>query len=685
VTQLLSLPGHDSSTLAVVPGPWDADIWYMEESRKSAGMARSLEACAVEWCERPAIQHSIIVDGWRTPTGYPICKGHLSRWSREGRPDLAEFVEAQRAAKPFRSDPRRDIYPIDMTRFPPHVRHELRFVISTKVLAGDWTLNDTLRTFLVRLGDVTERLPSSVSFLDHDAAWWQLRLSTSAAERGESNWYMKAGHGRLAAVLKHLELNLTVDPWAADYWTPVRCRVPNARNDSSIHVDWRGLKVGWLKEGSKAYGSDVLRSGARSWGTVCAWARSLRLLDAYLIERRIDCPEAITRREFQAFLRWVVETNDNKTRRNLVNRAAVVLGDLRDEGYIADLPDVAFLRRGENPTRPARDPKPIPPDVVSQIDRILAAAPELTPTMRRMYWLFRRGGPRPSEALDIPIDAIQRTPRGSYKVEYYMTKVEAWRRFPISDQLGEELLEQAAWVRATYGDNATLLFPNERASRPAKGDFPGQCKPYSADALRRRLVALFDRHGLKPSSMTSSKYSGGQLHRFRHTVATELLNADWSQYEVQEFLGHKSPTMMQHYAKINDDRLAEKYKQAIGLVDKDGNPSTLGVEEEADVTVDRLAQKFMKAALCDGFCALPEHIKCSFRPNPCLDCDFYRTGPAFLGLHIRHRTEVETMIERAREHGNDRIIELNQPTLDHLNRLIPRIEEARDGDLVAPR
>jgi hypothetical protein len=52
MTQLLSLPAHDTSTLEVVAGPWDADLWYMEESRKTAGMSRSLEACVIEWCDR---------------------------------------------------------------------------------------------------------------------------------------------------------------------------------------------------------------------------------------------------------------------------------------------------------------------------------------------------------------------------------------------------------------------------------------------------------------------------------------------------------------------------------------------------------------------------------------------------------------------------------------------------------
>src|SRR5660398_195405 len=152
------------------------------------------------------------------------------------------------------------------------------------------------------------------------------------------------------------------------------------------------------------------------------------------------------------------------------------------------VPDVRFLARGQNPVRKTRDPKPIPADVVIQIDRILATAPELTPTLRRLFWLFRKGGPRPSEATTIPVDASRRTARGNYRVVYYMSKVDDWRDFPIREDLGEELLAQAAWVRATYGASAGLLFPSERKSTPAKAGFPGAASP----TQRKRSADVYE-------------------------------------------------------------------------------------------------------------------------------------------------------------------------------------------------
>lgn len=55
--------------------------------------------------------------------------------------------------------------------------------------------------------------------------------------------------------------------------------------------------------------------------------------------------------------------------------------------------------------------------------------------------------------------------------------------------------------------------------------------------------------------MTGERITGGEIHRYRHTVGTALLNNDWTQAEVQEFFGHATPTMTSHYAKISHSTL----------------------------------------------------------------------------------------------------------------------------------
>ncbi|MGV7904389.1 tyrosine-type recombinase/integrase, partial [Mycobacterium kansasii] len=79
--------------------------------------------------------------------------------------------------------------------------------------------------------------------------------------------------------------------------------------------------------------------------------------------------------------------------------------------------------------------------------------------------------------------------------------------------------------------------------------------------LRHRLAALFREHGITTSVATGEKISGGDVHRFRHTIGMHLLNNGWTQPEVRDFLGHHSDTMTATYARITDDTLARKARE----------------------------------------------------------------------------------------------------------------------------
>ena len=50
-------------------------------------------------------------------------------------------------------------------------------------------------------------------------------------------------------------------------------------------------------------------------------------------------------------------------------------------------------------------------------------------------------------------------------------------------------------------------------------------------------------------------------HRFRHTIATRMINEDVPQYVVQRFLGHESAKMTERYTIIHDKTLGEAFKR----------------------------------------------------------------------------------------------------------------------------
>jgi hypothetical protein len=272
----------------------------------------------------------------------------------------------------------------------------------------------------------------------------------------------------------------------------------------------------------------------------------------------------------------------------------------------------------------------------------------------------RWAGCRISELVALPLDCL-RYNDGGHWIEYWMPKTQAWRRFPIPDSLAQLILKQQERVRREFGESAAHLFPSKRSNAAT-----GVTRPWSDSGLRHHLSRLFDEYGITSSTTTGEPISGGDVHRFRHTIGTTLLNNGWTQQEVRDFLGHASDTMTSAYAKITDDTLAQKAREFWAA-----NPPSTGT---VDPGVERLRAKFT-AALPTGFCKLPVSQKCDFRPNPCLDCSFHDSGGrVFLGSHIRHRDELQSLIGEATAAGATELVELNRPMLDKVEKIIGELQ-----------
>ena len=48
-------------------------------------------------------------------------------------------------------------------------------------------------------------------------------------------------------------------------------------------------------------------------------------------------------------------------------------------------------------------------------------------------------------------------------------------------------------------------------------------------------------------------------HQFRHTLGTRLINSGVPQHVVQKLLGHASPHMTAHYARVHDTTIREAF------------------------------------------------------------------------------------------------------------------------------
>jgi integrase len=114
-------------------------------------------------------------------------------------------------------------------------------------------------------------------------------------------------------------------------------------------------------------------------------------------------------------------------------------------------------------------------------------------------------------------------------------------------------------------------------------------------------------------------------HRARSTIASQLFNArePLSLFELQEWLGHRSPASTQHYAKITPTKLAKSYEKA-GYFGR--NVRTIEVLIDQEVVKSGAAatgEPWRFYDLGHGYCLYEFFDQCP-HCMACAKCSFYR-------------------------------------------------------------
>lgn len=113
-------------------------------------------------------------------------------------------------------------------------------------------------------------------------------------------------------------------------------------------------------------------------------------------------------------------------------------------------------------------------------------------------------------------------------------------------------------------------------------------------------------------------------HRARSTIASQLYNAKepMTLFELQAWLGHRTPNTTQHYAMITPNTLTKAYKDA-GYFARNLRTIEVLIDRDAVVSGDAAAgQPWQHYDLGHGWCSYSFFEQCQHR-MACARCDFY--------------------------------------------------------------
>ncbi|MEJ7787953.1 MAG: site-specific integrase, partial [Solirubrobacteraceae bacterium] len=301
--------------------------------------------------------------------------------------------------------------------------------------------------------------------------------------------------------------------------------------------------------------------------------------------------------------------------------------------------------------------------VTAQFDDPKTLARLTDPQVRVVYLVMRHGGLRIGSACSLQLDCLTSDPAGQPWLRYTNHKGAEEDLVPIAAEIAAEIRREQQSARERFAETPWLL-PGRRANRDGQKHVdPGQ--------IRRHLAGWVAGCEIREQSGEPIEL---KPHRFRHTIATELLNRGMSKAAIQRFLSHKSEAMTSVYAHMHDETLMGEWLQSKDRVNSAGERVELftpEITDEAAWLKHQLARA--KQTLPDGECGLPIQQSCP-HPNKCHSCPSFLTGERYRPVLEEQLGRAEQNVAQAEAAGHERLAEINRPDALDLRRILAGLD-----------
>jgi site-specific recombinase XerD len=215
-------------------------------------------------------------------------------------------------------------------------------------------------------------------------------------------------------------------------------------------------------------------------------------------------------------------------------------------GCIHAFYDYLIEDEGMSLTNPVRKnyrlrlPRPLPKHLRDeQIDVLFHGIH--VPRDRAMFMLMLRCGLRVEEVARLTVDAIESRSRQLYVFSGKGSKGRVVYLSEDAQRALEDYMQKRRWSK------------EKRVFLVQKG--PCRGKPISVRGIQKRIEYYAMRTGIEVS-----------CHHLRHTMATQLLNADADLVTIQDLLGHSRITTTQTYCRVSNLKVQRDYFKAIQIV-----------------------------------------------------------------------------------------------------------------------
>ena len=194
-----------------------------------------------------------------------------------------------------------------------------------------------------------------------------------------------------------------------------------------------------------------------------------------------------------------------------------------------------------------RLPKPLPRHLLdTQVTRLFAVITDERD--RAIFMLMLRCGLRVEEVATLTVDAVD-----YHRRQLLVSRGKGGKDRVVYISEDARLALKAYLTKRSSKTQALFLVQ--------KGPMTG--KPISVRGIQKRIEYYAKKSGLTVS-----------CHQLRHTMATQLLNADADLVTIQDLLGHSQVTTTQRYCRVSNLKVQRDYYKAIEVVMERTQPCT---------------------------------------------------------------------------------------------------------------
>ena len=177
----------------------------------------------------------------------------------------------------------------------------------------------------------------------------------------------------------------------------------------------------------------------------------------------------------------------------------------------------------------------------------------------------------------------------------------------------------------TMADYFSIPFANVYTFDPKTGErihalFSHRGRRVGAAYINAAVIPLLCRKAGVPPEDARGRITS---HRARATIASQLYNAKepMSLFELQAWLGHRSPESTRHYAKISPTKLAKSYQDA-GYFARNLRAVEVLIDQDAVRSGSAADEPWKHYDLGHGYCTYDFFDQCPHR-MACARCAFY--------------------------------------------------------------